>query len=67
MKWVEIEAGWYTYVGKNESVVAAVYNEGAPHHWCVYIKSDMPPGDSQHRTLREAKNEVECKFKATGK
>ena len=60
LKWSKCEAGWYRLDNEETDggvALAAVCFEG--HGWYVYIDEDMPPGDSQHKTLREAKAEAE--------
>lgn len=63
MTWKKLEAGWYRYwVDRSGGVMfpeadAAVCYEGDA--WCVYVTEDMPPGDSQHKTLKEAKKAAE--------
>ena len=56
MNWYRVESGWYR-LDKEGVCVAAVCDE--VKFWSVYINEDLPPGDSQHKTLREAKAEAE--------
>lgn len=61
-EWVKVEPGWYV-LAEDPAVsgvgLAAVTWEGGEHGWCVYIDEDMPPGDSQHKTMKAAKAEAE--------
>lgn len=58
MKWFMEMPGWYILQDAKGKPLAGVYNEGAPYGWCVYITNDMPPGDSQHKTLKAAQIEA---------
>lgn len=60
MKWERYEPGWYWMSNDNSNyVVGSVTYEGRKLGWCVYIDSDVPPGDSQHATLAAAKKAAE--------
>jgi len=59
LQWEKIENGWYVLkAGKH---VAAVCQDlvNDKIKWCAYIQEDMPPGDAQFSTLKEAKKWVE--------
>lgn len=62
-EWINVEDGWYVLTDSPGYLpsegIAAVTWEGDSHGWCVYIDEHMPPGDSQHKTLRDAKEEAE--------
>ena len=58
MVWEKIEAGWYRLM-QDGKCVAAVCMESHNPPWCTYVDKDMPPGDSQHNTCREAKQKAE--------
>lgn len=62
MKWRKVEAGWYC-LGEDSPAKAAVSLE-TNGKWSVYIDEDMPPGDSQHKTMREAMAEAERRVRA---
>lgn len=60
MRWKQVERGWYRgYLDNSFEPFVAIVCEG-PNRWCVvYRLVNMPPGDSQHRTLALAKAEVD--------
>jgi hypothetical protein len=58
-RWERCEAGWYQYWLSDCDNPAAVCRERYSPPWCVYVQEHMPPGDSQHRTLRDAKRAAE--------
>jgi hypothetical protein len=63
MNWEREMPGWYVLdpvqgVGK---AAVCIERDGK---WHVYVHVDMPPGDSCHRTLREAKLAAEALVKA---
>jgi hypothetical protein len=60
MKWERYDRGWYWLRHDNSTdVIGSVNYEGRKLGWCVYVNSDMPPGDSQHATLALAKQAAE--------
>lgn len=68
MKWAKVSSGWYglwtddTQLGRSLATVTQD-RVGDKILWCVYVREDTPPGDSQHKTLREAKREAERRVK----
>lgn len=68
MKWSKLQAGWYMLWSDDTQTspsLAAITQDrvGSTIMWCVYVHEDMPPGDSQHKTLAEAKREAERRVK----
>jgi hypothetical protein len=68
MTWQRVCGGWYWLRNDSGDVVAAITLDavGRGRRWCVHIDVDMPHGDSQHDTLREAKAEAERRTRCVG-
>ena len=59
MKWKKIEPGWYNL--RMPCPGASVHKE-SDGSWHVYIHSMTPPGDSQHKTMKQAMESAEVEL-----
>jgi hypothetical protein len=57
-QWVCQEPGWWSGGWLNHPHTFAVCKE-ADGHWHTYVKHEAPPGDSKHRTMRDAMRATE--------